>query len=124
MIDLLVDTVHKIGVRSKRKVVAGIARDIEKVYGKEWLLFDIAGDSVASPEGRVRDGDFPGGRPRRAYGDRQGTSGEGHTRTPNLPRDARLLRQSLQTVLKRLAFPRLLSVRRRYDERYKEQVFA
>lgn len=59
MIDLLVDTVHKIGVRSKRKVVAGIARDIEKVYGKERLLFDIAGVSVASPEGRVCDVIFP-----------------------------------------------------------------
>lgn len=31
MIDLLVETIHKIGVRSKRKVVTGIARDIEKV---------------------------------------------------------------------------------------------
>jgi len=38
MIDLLVETIHKIGARSKRKVVAGIARDIEKVYGKERLL--------------------------------------------------------------------------------------
>lgn len=55
MIDLLVDIVHKIGVRSKRKAVAGIAHDIEKVYGKERLLFDIAGVSVASPEGRVCD---------------------------------------------------------------------
>ncbi|GGB64021.1 hypothetical protein GCM10011505_50690 [Tistrella bauzanensis] len=59
MIDLLVETVHKIGVRSKRKVVAGIARDIEKVYGKERLLVDIAGAAIEAPSGRVCDVIFP-----------------------------------------------------------------
>src|SRR3546814_14825183 len=37
MIDLLIETVHKIGTRSKRKVVGDIAKDIERVYGKERL---------------------------------------------------------------------------------------
>lgn len=59
MIDLLVETVHKIGVRSRRKVVAGIARDIEKVYGKERLLVDIAGAAIETPDGRVCDVIFP-----------------------------------------------------------------
>ncbi|MER8435962.1 Tn3 family transposase [Mesorhizobium sp. M1312] len=59
MIDLLVETIHKIGVRSKRKVVAGIARDIEKVYGKERLLVDIAGAAIEAPGGRVCDVIFP-----------------------------------------------------------------
>lgn len=59
MIDLLVETVHKIGVRSKRKVVAGIARDIEKVYGKERLLVDIADAAIETPDGRVCDVIFP-----------------------------------------------------------------
>lgn len=36
--DLLVGTIHMIGTRSRRKVVARIAREIEKVYGKERLL--------------------------------------------------------------------------------------
>jgi TnpA family transposase len=52
MIDLLVETIHKIGVRSKRKVVAGIASDIEKVYGKERMLVDIAGAAIEEPDGR------------------------------------------------------------------------
>jgi len=30
-------------------VVAGIARDIEKVYGKERLLVDIAGAAIDDP---------------------------------------------------------------------------
>jgi TnpA family transposase len=59
MIDLLVETIHKVGVRSKRKVVAGIARDIEKVYGKERLLVNIAGAAIEVPEGRVCDVIFP-----------------------------------------------------------------
>jgi Domain of unknown function (DUF4158)/Tn3 transposase DDE domain len=59
MIDLLVETIHKIGVRSKRKVVAGIAKDIEKIYGKERLLVDIAGAAIETPDGRVRDVIFP-----------------------------------------------------------------
>jgi hypothetical protein len=42
MIDLLIETVHKIGTRSKRKVVGDIAKDIERVYGKERLLVEIA----------------------------------------------------------------------------------
>jgi len=59
MIDLMVETVHKIGVRSRRKVVAGIARDIEKVYGKERLLVDIAGATIDDPSGRICDVIFP-----------------------------------------------------------------
>jgi TnpA family transposase len=59
MIDLLVEAIHKIGVRSKRKVVAGIAKDIERVYGKERLLVDIAGAAIETPDGRVCDVIFP-----------------------------------------------------------------
>ncbi len=59
MIDLLVETIHRIGVRSKRKVIAGIARDIEKVYGKERLLADIASAAIDAPIGRVCDVIFP-----------------------------------------------------------------
>ncbi|QND54544.1 DUF4158 domain-containing protein (plasmid) [Phyllobacterium sp. 628] len=59
IIDLLVETVHKITTRSKRKVVAGIARDIEKVYGKERLLVDIATAAIDEPSGRVCDVIFP-----------------------------------------------------------------
>ena len=59
LIDLLVETIHRINVRSKRKVISGIARDIEKVYGKERLLVDIATAAMFKPNGRVSDVIFP-----------------------------------------------------------------
>ena len=59
MVDLLIETVHKIGSRSKRKVVAEIAKDIERVYGKEKLLVDIAVASIDAPAGRICDVIFP-----------------------------------------------------------------
>src|SRR3546814_1886250 len=59
MIDLLIETVHKIGTRSKRKVVGDIAKDIERVYGKERLLVEIASASINEPSGRICDVIFP-----------------------------------------------------------------
>ena len=59
MVDLLIETVHKIGTRSKRKVVSDIAKDIERVYGKERLLVEIASASIEEPSGRVCDVIFP-----------------------------------------------------------------
>ncbi|MCC6478335.1 Tn3 family transposase (plasmid) [Aminobacter sp. SR38] len=59
MVDLLIETVHKIGTRSKRKVVGDIAKDIERVYGKERLLVEIASASIDEPAGRVCDVIFP-----------------------------------------------------------------
>lgn len=59
MVELLVETVHKIGTRSKRKVVGDIAKDAERVYGKERLLVDIATASIDDPDGRICDVIFP-----------------------------------------------------------------
>ncbi|QGM48321.1 Tn3 family transposase [Methylocystis heyeri] len=59
MVDLLIETVHKIGTRSKRKVVGDIAKDIERVYGKERLLVEIASASIEEPSGCVCDVIFP-----------------------------------------------------------------
>lgn len=59
MVDLLIETVHKIGTRSKRRVVGHIAKDIERVYGKERLLVEIASASIEEPSGRVCDVIFP-----------------------------------------------------------------
>src|SRR3546814_1749117 len=56
---LLIETVHKIGTRSKRKVVGDIAKDIERVYGKERLLVEIASASINEPSGRICDVIFP-----------------------------------------------------------------
>src|SRR3546814_17685090 len=57
--DLLIETVHDIGSRWKRKVVGDIAKDIERVYGKERLLVEIASASIDDPSGRICDGIFP-----------------------------------------------------------------
>ncbi len=59
MVELLVETVHKIGTRSKRKVVGDIAKDVERVYGKERVLVDIATASIDDPDGRICDVIFP-----------------------------------------------------------------
>lgn len=59
MVDLLIETIHKISTRSKRKVVGDIAKDIERVYGKERLLVEIANASIEEPSGRVCDVIFP-----------------------------------------------------------------
>lgn len=42
LVDLLIEVVHHIGTRSKRKVISSIAANIEKVHGKERLLVEIA----------------------------------------------------------------------------------
>ncbi|MFW8642254.1 hypothetical protein ACOJBO_02970 [Rhizobium beringeri] len=44
MVDLLIETVHKIGTRSKRKVVGDIAKDIERVNGAGRLSRPHASD--------------------------------------------------------------------------------
>ena len=59
LIDLLLELVHRLGARSRRKVLGRIAADIEKVHGKERLLVDIATASVLMPHGIVSDVVFP-----------------------------------------------------------------
>lgn len=59
LVDLLVEVVHRIGTRSKRKVISRIAADINKVHGKERLLVDIATAAMMAPNGKVSDVIFP-----------------------------------------------------------------
>lgn len=59
LVDLLIELVHRIGTKSRRKVVNGIAADIEKVHGKERLLVDIATAAMETPDGKVADVIFP-----------------------------------------------------------------
>lgn len=59
LVDLLVEVVHRIGTRSKTKVISKIAADINKVHGKERLLVDIATAAMMSPHGKVADVIFP-----------------------------------------------------------------
>ena len=59
LVELLIEVVHRIGTKSKRKVVKRIAADIEKVHGKEQLLVDMATAAVMAPKGIVSDVIFP-----------------------------------------------------------------
>ncbi len=59
LVDLLIEVVHRIGTRSKRKVISQIATDIDKVHGKERLLVDIATAAMMIPNGKVSDVIFP-----------------------------------------------------------------
>ena len=55
LVDLLLEIVHRLQTRSRRKVIGTITRDIERVHGKERLLVDIAEAAVDDPHGRVID---------------------------------------------------------------------
>jgi len=57
--DLLIELIHRIGTRSRRKVIMGISREIEKVNGKERLLVEMAIASVEQPKGRICEVIFP-----------------------------------------------------------------
>ena len=59
LVDLLLEIVHRLQTRSRRKVISAVARGIERVHGKERLLVDIAEAAVDDPEGRVIDVIYP-----------------------------------------------------------------
>ena len=59
LIDLLIETVHRIAGQAKHAVVKRIAKEVEKVEGKERILVRIAEAATADPDGKVRDVVFP-----------------------------------------------------------------
>lgn len=59
LIELLVSVVHKISVRSEKKVVAELVGEFTKVYGKTNILFRIAEAIYDNPDDSVRDVIFP-----------------------------------------------------------------
>lgn len=59
LIDLLLEVVHRLGTRSRRKVIQRIAADIGAVNGKERLLVEIAMAALDHPDGRIEDVIFP-----------------------------------------------------------------
>jgi len=59
LVDLLLETVHRIGARAEAKVETTMLADLKRVAGKQGLLFALAGAAVAQPDGRVRDVLFP-----------------------------------------------------------------
>lgn len=57
--DLLIETVHYIGAHAEQRVERELLDHLKRVGGKQTLLFEIAGASVAKPDGTVRDVIFP-----------------------------------------------------------------
>ena len=59
LVDLLIETVHKIGVRAERRVLSALTEDIERVDGKERLLVALAEAAFDRPAEPVRLVIFP-----------------------------------------------------------------
>ena len=59
LVDLLIETIHRIGARAERKVERELLNDIKHVTGKHNLLFELADATLAQPDGVVREVIFP-----------------------------------------------------------------
>jgi len=59
LVDLLLETIHKIDVTAERRTTAALARDIGRIYGKDRLLAEIAEAATSNPDGSVRTVIFP-----------------------------------------------------------------
>ena len=57
--DLVCDIVHRIGARAEKRVERVLLRELQKVSGKDRILFRIAQASLGKPEGKVREVIFP-----------------------------------------------------------------
>ncbi len=55
LVDLLIETVHKMHKKAQRKVMGRMTRDLTRVHHKDRLLFKIARASLSNPDGSVRD---------------------------------------------------------------------
>ena len=59
LVDLLIETIHRIGARAERRVDRELLDELKRVSGKQNLLFDLAGAALEQPDGIVRDVVFP-----------------------------------------------------------------
>lgn len=59
LVDLLIETIHRIGARAERKVERELLDDLKRITGKQSLLFELADATLAQPDGVVRDVVFP-----------------------------------------------------------------
>ena len=59
LVDLLLQVVHRIGVRAERKIVTTLLEDLRKVHGKTALLFKIAEAAIDRPDGIVKEVLYP-----------------------------------------------------------------
>ena len=59
LVDLLIETIHRISARAERKVDRELLNDIKRVTGKQNLLFEVADAMLEKPDGIVREVVFP-----------------------------------------------------------------
>lgn len=59
LVDLLIETIHRIGAHAERKVERELLDDLKRVTGKQNILFELAAASLAQPDGVVREVVFP-----------------------------------------------------------------
>jgi len=59
LVDLLIDTVHRIGTKAEQRVERELIEDLKRVSGKNGLLFQLAEATLAHPDGIVREVVFP-----------------------------------------------------------------
>jgi hypothetical protein len=59
LVDLLIETIHRIGARAERRVDRELLDELKRVTGKQNLLFDLAGAALEKPDGTVREVVFP-----------------------------------------------------------------
>jgi hypothetical protein len=59
LVDLLIETIHHIGARAERRVDRELLDDLNRVTGKQNLLFELAGAALDQPDGIVREVVFP-----------------------------------------------------------------
>ena len=59
LVDILIETIHRIGARAERRVDRELLDDLKRVSGKQSLLFDLAGAALEKPDGTVREVVFP-----------------------------------------------------------------
>ena len=57
--ELLIQTIHRIGVRAERKVEKELLKDLRKVNNKNKILFNLAESVVNNPDGIIKDIIFP-----------------------------------------------------------------
>ncbi|WP_162868698.1 hypothetical protein, partial [Klebsiella pneumoniae] len=59
LIELLIQIVHRNGVRAERKVEKEILNDLRKVSNKYGILFNLAQSAVNNPDGIIREVIYP-----------------------------------------------------------------
>lgn len=59
LVDLLIQIIHRIGVRAERKIEKEILNDLRRVSNKYGILFNMAQTAIEHPEGIIKDVLYP-----------------------------------------------------------------